>query len=97
MSTPDRNLCGQCGSLQFDGIVEYGSYILRCSKCGESLVATSFLAFSSLDAYVTAYWDPGPLDYCTVGPSPTPVGESTASRLLLDDPALHTPVQFPHD
>ncbi|MCH7725615.1 MAG: hypothetical protein IH991_03915 [Planctomycetes bacterium] len=34
----------KCGSVNFDALVEYGSYILRCGDCREIGVATSWCA-----------------------------------------------------
>lgn len=34
--------CSKCGSTDFEPIVQYGSYILRCGKCGLGTVATSW-------------------------------------------------------
>ena len=39
--------CEFCPSSSFGAFVQHGSYILRCLSCGQSHVATSWLAISS--------------------------------------------------
>lgn len=39
--------CESCESSNFGAFVQHGSYSLRCLSCGQSHVATSWLALSS--------------------------------------------------
>ncbi|NKM81666.1 hypothetical protein GFL84_31150 [Rhizobium leguminosarum bv. viciae] len=41
-------------------MVHRGSYILRCAACGETIVATSFMAMRDSDHQRSAFIDPGP-------------------------------------
>lgn len=52
-------VCNTCKSEQLEAGVEYGSYVLRCAKCGANVVATSFLAMRTMDTEFAAYHDPG--------------------------------------
>jgi hypothetical protein len=36
--------CENCGGTDFDSLVQHGSYVLRCSSCGECGPATSWIA-----------------------------------------------------
>jgi hypothetical protein len=51
--------CSECNSEQLEAIVQYGSYVLRCARCGTAIVATSFLAMREMEAEFFAYSDPG--------------------------------------
>jgi len=51
--------CSECNSDQIEAIVQHGSYVLRCAKCGTGIVATSFLAMREMEAEFFAYSDPG--------------------------------------
>ncbi|MGB8292431.1 hypothetical protein ELI13_00470 [Rhizobium ruizarguesonis] len=52
--------CSSCGSDKTESIVHRGSYILRCAACGETIVATSFMAMRESDHLCSAFIDPGP-------------------------------------
>ncbi|MBY5771137.1 eukaryotic translation initiation factor eIF-2-beta/eIF-5 family protein [Rhizobium leguminosarum] len=52
--------CTSCGLDKTESIVHRGSYILRCAACGETIVATSFMAMLDLDHQCSAFIDPGP-------------------------------------
>ncbi|MGO7728743.1 hypothetical protein ACC713_03650 [Rhizobium johnstonii] len=52
--------CASCGLDKTESIVHRGSYILRCSACGETIVATSFMAMLDSDHQCSAFIDPGP-------------------------------------
>ncbi|WSH65509.1 hypothetical protein U8Q05_02975 [Rhizobium ruizarguesonis] len=43
-----------------ESIVHGGSYILRCAACGETIVATSFMAMRDSDHHCSTFIDPGP-------------------------------------
>ena len=51
--------CHLCSCTSFDAIVEYGSYVLRCSRCRTHGVATSFIALQDVESVFSAYTDPG--------------------------------------
>ncbi len=55
----DSLVCTACSSKKIEAIVEYGSYVLRCSECGDGIVATSFLAMRDVEGEFWAYHDPG--------------------------------------
>lgn len=53
---PDReendnpvNRCPQCGTDQFQGFVQYGSYVIRCAGCGLVFACTSYCALGKND------------------------------------------------
>ncbi|MGO8087464.1 hypothetical protein AB9E29_10050 [Rhizobium leguminosarum] len=52
--------CPSCGLDKTESIVHRGSYILRCAACGETIVATSFMAMLDSDHECSAFIDPGP-------------------------------------
>jgi hypothetical protein len=52
--------CTSCGLEKTESIVHRGSYILRCAACGETIVATSFMAMRDLEHECSAFVDPGP-------------------------------------
>ncbi|MGO7582769.1 hypothetical protein ACC689_15240 [Rhizobium ruizarguesonis] len=52
--------CPSCGLDKTESIVHGGSYILRCAACGETIVATSFMAMRESDRLCSAFIDPGP-------------------------------------
>ncbi|MBY5566092.1 eukaryotic translation initiation factor eIF-2-beta/eIF-5 family protein [Rhizobium leguminosarum] len=52
--------CTSCGLDKTESIVHRGSYILRCAACGETIVATSFMAMHDLEHECSAFVDPGP-------------------------------------
>ncbi|MGM5053317.1 hypothetical protein ACD589_00565 [Rhizobium sp. 814_E9_N1_1] len=52
--------CTACGLDKTESIVHRGSYILRCAACGETIVATSFMAMLDSDHQCSAFIDPGP-------------------------------------
>ena len=52
--------CPSCGLDKTESIVHRGSYILRCAACGETIVATSFMAMLDSDHACSAFIDPGP-------------------------------------
>ncbi|MBY3155174.1 hypothetical protein HFO56_22905 [Rhizobium laguerreae] len=52
--------CTSCGLDKTESIVHRGSYILRCAACGETIVATSFIAMHDLEHECSAVVDPGP-------------------------------------
>jgi len=54
----DEYRCGKCGSSNFDALVQYGSYLLRCQSCREIDVATSWMAIGpEWDSYVRVFRD----------------------------------------
>ncbi len=55
----DKLACASCGSDKTEVIVEFGSYCIRCAVCGESILATSFVAVSDTDDEVSAFIDLG--------------------------------------
>ncbi|MBY5537023.1 hypothetical protein HFO42_32330 [Rhizobium leguminosarum] len=55
--------CTSCGLDKTESIVHRGSYILRCAACGETIVATSFMAMRDSDHLCSAFIDPGPGKY----------------------------------
>jgi hypothetical protein len=58
--SPENSLvCYACGSTTTEATVHLGSYVLRCSACGECIVATSFIAFADESQHFAAYRDPG--------------------------------------
>ncbi|MBY5404985.1 eukaryotic translation initiation factor eIF-2-beta/eIF-5 family protein [Rhizobium leguminosarum] len=52
--------CPSCRLDKTESIVHRGSYILRCAACGETIVATSFMAMHDLEHECSAFVDPGP-------------------------------------
>ncbi|MCW1753223.1 hypothetical protein [Rhizobium acaciae] len=52
--------CLFCGLDKTESIVHRGSYILRCAACGETIVATSFMAMLDSDHECSAFIDPDP-------------------------------------
>jgi len=46
--------CSACGANNFRGLVQYGSYILRCRSCGTYDAATSYMAIGPSDVHVQA-------------------------------------------
>ncbi|MBY5848661.1 hypothetical protein ACCS70_31355 [Rhizobium ruizarguesonis] len=52
--------CLSCGTDKTESIVHHGSYILRCASCGETIVATSFMAMLDSDHRCSVFIDPGP-------------------------------------
>ena len=52
--------CPSCGLDETESIVHFDSYILRCAACGETIVATSFMAMLESDHAFSAFADPGP-------------------------------------
>ena len=56
----DPSHCASCGNSGLEPCAQFGSYILRCSRCGEAVLATSFMAFESSDSIVAAHLDCGP-------------------------------------
>ncbi|MDW5317175.1 hypothetical protein [Rhizobium sp. PL01] len=58
--------CTSCGLNKTESVVHFGSYILRCAACGETIVSTSFIAMLNSEYECSAFVDPGP------GQRPTP-------------------------
>ncbi|MFJ1312157.1 hypothetical protein [Agrobacterium sp. P15N1-A] len=52
--------CTSCGLDQTESVVHFGSYILRCTACGQDVVATSFIAMINSDDECSAFLDAGP-------------------------------------
>ncbi|MBY5341829.1 hypothetical protein E0H35_31085 [Rhizobium leguminosarum bv. viciae] len=52
--------CPSGGLDKTESIIHRGSYILRCAACGETIVATSFMAMLDSDHQCSAFIDPGP-------------------------------------
>lgn len=52
--------CTACGARSTEAIVEYGSYCIRCAGCGDTIVATSFIAVAETGDAFSAFADPGP-------------------------------------
>lgn len=52
--------CTSCGLDKTESVVHFGSYILRCAACGETIVTTSFMAMLNSDYECSAFVDPGP-------------------------------------
>lgn len=52
--------CPSCALDKTESIVHRGSYILRCAACGETIVATSFMAMLNSDHECSAFIDLGP-------------------------------------
>ncbi|MGO8330337.1 hypothetical protein ACC811_36750, partial [Rhizobium ruizarguesonis] len=52
--------CSSCGLDNTESLVHRGSYILRCAACGETIVATSFMAMRESDHLCSAVIDTGP-------------------------------------
>ncbi|TBA88418.1 eukaryotic translation initiation factor eIF-2-beta/eIF-5 family protein [Rhizobium ruizarguesonis] len=52
--------CPSCRLDKTESIVHGGSYILRCAACGETIVATSFMAMLDSGHECSAFIDPGP-------------------------------------
>ena len=58
----DEYRCAQCGSSDFDALVQGGSYLLRCRSCREIDVATSWMAIGEKwNSFVRVFRD-GDLD-----------------------------------
>ncbi len=51
--------CHACCSTSFDALVERGSCVMRCARCGAHGVATSFIALQDVEAVFSANTDPG--------------------------------------
>lgn len=43
-TTGNEECCETCGCAVFEALVRHGSYMLRCSACGEIGLATSWIA-----------------------------------------------------
>jgi hypothetical protein len=56
----DMLACTSCGLDKTESIVHGGSYILRCAACGETIVATSFMAMLRSEHDWAAFVDAGP-------------------------------------
>ncbi|CAN7726142.1 MULTISPECIES: hypothetical protein [Neorhizobium] len=52
--------CVSCGRADTESVVRFGSYILRCAACGETVVTTSFIAVLDTDHQCSAFFDAGP-------------------------------------
>lgn len=48
-----------CGQEATETLIHFGSYFIRCAKCGETIIATSLIAFEDSALKMRAYPDPG--------------------------------------
>jgi hypothetical protein len=51
--------CVKYGHPHAEVVVQGGGYLLRCTACGEGVVATSFMVLKSLDERFVAFADHG--------------------------------------